>query len=62
MRMIYILSLAGSIIGAVTAFDTMVSSEISAIQEAAGFAMAAAWAVIPYCFCRSIEKMVGGRG
>lgn len=43
------------------AFFSMVSVEtatdISAIQQAAGAAMAASYAIIPYCFARAVSEI-----
>jgi hypothetical protein len=52
----YILVIIGTLIGGFTFFDTMISAE-SAPQQSAGAAMALAWAVLPYCFARAVEKI-----
>lgn len=51
----YILTMIGTAIGGFTLLMTMAAD--SAPQQAAGAAMAVAWAVIPYCFARCVEKI-----
>lgn len=52
----YTLVIIGTLIGGFTFFDSMIAAE-SAPQQAAGAAMAMAWAVLPYCFARAVEKL-----
>lgn len=53
-----ILPLVGSILGGLQVLDTMVRAD-SAPQQAAGMAIACAYAVVPYVFARSLEMMRG---
>ena len=55
-RILWVLPILGSIAGLVVAFMTFTSST-SAPQEAAGFAMACALAVVPYVLARSVMAM-----
>lgn len=52
----YVLTILGAIFGGFQLFSVMIFAE-SAPQQAAGAAMAVAWAVLPYCFARSVEKI-----
>lgn len=55
-RIAHLLTLIGSLIGGWELLNTMAFAE-SAPQQAAGAAMALAWAVLPYCFARAVEKI-----
>ena len=55
-RFAYLLVIIGSLIGGWELLNTMAFAE-SAPQQGAGAAMALAWAVLPYCFARAVEKM-----
>ena len=46
----------GAIIGLMEFVNVMTHSE-SAPQQAGGYAGAIAWAAIPYCFARCVEKV-----
>lgn len=50
----YLLPLLGSIAGGLVLIGTLMSAN-SAPQEAAGFALACALAVVPYVFARAID-------
>lgn len=52
----YLLAVAGTLIGGFTLFNTVMFAD-SAPQQSAGATMALAWAVVPYCFARAIEKL-----
>lgn len=52
----YVLTILGTVIGGFTFFNALLVAD-SAPQQAAGAAMAIAWAVLPYCFARAIEKI-----
>lgn len=52
----YLLVLIGAVIGGIQLGFTLLFAD-SAPQQAAGAAMAMAWAVLPYCFARALEKM-----
>lgn len=56
MRIVFLLPLIGAIIGAPIVMLTIASGG-SAPQEAAGYAMACAFAVVPYVLARSIQIM-----
>lgn len=56
MRIVFLLPLIGAIIGALIVMLTIASGG-SAPQEAAGYAMACAFAVVPYVLARSIQIM-----
>jgi hypothetical protein len=51
----YILTIIGTLIGGTILLFTLLAD--SAPQQGAGAAMAVAWAVIPYCFARAVEKI-----
>ena len=57
MRFIFLLPLIGAVIGGFIVLATMVASG-SAPQEAAGYAMACAFAVVPYVFARSMRMLL----
>lgn len=52
----YVLVILGTIIGGFTFFDTMISAD-TIPQQQAGVIIAIAWAVLPYCFARAVEKI-----
>lgn len=52
----YILVIIGTLIGGYELLNTLAYAE-SAPQQAAGAAMAIAWATLPYCFARAVEKI-----
>lgn len=56
MRIVFLLPLIGAIIGSLITLGTLVMTN-SAPQEAAGYAMACAFAVVPYVLARSIQIM-----
>lgn len=56
MTALWILTLIGAAFGGFTVLVTLAASQ-SAPQEAAGFAMACALAVVPYVFTKAIEGM-----
>ena len=56
-KLLWLIPIAGAVLGGFIALVTMASSA-SAPQEAAGYAMACAFAVIPYVFARAIHEMV----
>lgn len=56
VKLFYGLSLLGAIVGGLD-FAISAASANSAPQQAAGAAMAVAWAVIPYVFARAAEKL-----
>lgn len=51
---IYAMPIIGSIAGTIVILMTMIGSR-SAPQEAAGYAMACAFAVVPYVFARAMD-------
>lgn len=55
-RIVYLLPLLGALAGAFALLLTMAGAR-SAPQEAAGFAMACAFAVVPYVLARAIDFM-----
>lgn len=55
-RLAYIFVIIGVAIGGWELLNTLAFAE-SAPQQAAGAAMALAWAVLPYCFARAVEKL-----
>ena len=55
-RVVYIMPLLGSLAGTLTLLGTWLTAT-TAPQEAAGFAMACALAIVPYVFARSIAFM-----
>lgn len=60
MRLVFVLPLIGAIIGSLIILLTMAASG-SAPQEAAGYAMAAAFAVVPYVFAKAIAGLSAER-
>ncbi len=56
VKLFYLLAFIGALIGALDFIGTMGAAE-SAPQQAAGAAMAMAWAVLPYVCARAMEKM-----
>jgi hypothetical protein len=52
----YAFTVIGSLIGGYELLNTMAFAD-SAPQQAAGAGMALAWAVLPYCFARAVEKL-----
>lgn len=56
MRIVYVFPLIGAIIAVLITLGTLVMTN-SAPQEAAGYAMACAFAVVPYVLARSIQIM-----
>lgn len=52
----YVLVIIGTLIGGYELLNTLAFAE-SAPQQAAGAALALAWAVLPYCFARAVEKL-----
>jgi hypothetical protein len=58
MKFLHVFTLIGVAIGCISLIGCMTAK--SAPQQAAGAAMAAAFAVIPYCFARACEIMVDG--
>jgi len=56
MRFVYVFPLIGAIIAVLITLGTVVMTN-SAPQEAAGYAMACAFAVVPYVLARSIHIM-----
>lgn len=56
MRIVYVFPLIGAIIAVLITLGTLVMTN-SAPQEAAGYAMACAFAVVPYVLARSIHIM-----
>ncbi len=56
MRFVFVLPLIGAIIAVLITLGTLVMTN-SAPQEAAGYAMACAFAVVPYVLARSIHIM-----
>lgn len=54
--LVAVLPLLGALVGGWTFFETMVSAT-SAPQQAAGMAMACAWAILPYVFAKSVEML-----
>lgn len=56
MRFVFFLPMIGAIIGAFIVMLTLAASG-SAPQEAAGYAMACAFAVVPYVFARAIQSL-----
>lgn len=58
MRYLYILPVLGAVLGGQHFLQTLVMAE-SAPQQAAGAAMAVAYAFLPYVFARSMVELVG---
>lgn len=56
MKALWVLTLIGAIFGGLTILITLATSK-GAPQEAAGFAMACALAVVPYVFTRAVQGM-----
>lgn len=56
VKFLYVLTLLGAVVGAGDFLLGLVAAN-SAPQQAAGAAMALAWAVIPYVFARAAEKL-----
>lgn len=56
MQIVYVFPLIGAIIAVLITLGTLVMTN-SAPQEAAGYAMACAFAVVPYVLARSIHIM-----
>jgi hypothetical protein len=56
MRFVFVLPLIGAIIAVLITLGTLVMTN-SAPQEAAGYAMACAFAVVPYVLAKSIQIM-----
>ena len=56
LKFSWIVTLICTVIAALIAFGTMFNAK-SAPQEAAGFAMALAFVVIPYVFTRAVEGL-----
>lgn len=56
MRFVFVLPLIGAIIAVLITLGTLVMTN-SAPQEAAGYAMACAFAVVPYVLARSLQIM-----
>jgi hypothetical protein len=54
MKALHILTILGCLCGGFTLLNTFMTAN-GAPQEGAGAAIAAAFAVIPYCFVRAIE-------
>lgn len=52
----YVLTILGTIIGGFTFFDTLISAD-TIPQQQAGVIIALAWAILPYCFARAVEKI-----
>jgi multisubunit Na+/H+ antiporter MnhE subunit len=52
----WVLSILGSILGAIILFFTLTTSK-GAPQEAAGAAIALAFAILPYCLARAVTEM-----
>ena len=57
MPVLWLIALLGSVAGALFLFMALAAQ--GAPQEAAGAALAIAFAVIPYCLARAVEKMKG---
>lgn len=55
--LLWIPVLAGALLGLLQIFETHATAD-SAPQQAAGFCMALAYAVVPYVLVRAIEKMM----
>lgn len=53
-------TLIGVLFAAQQFYSILVATDISAIQQADGVAIAVAWVVIPYCFARAMEQLLGG--
>src|SRR5258708_4285824 len=60
MKAVHILTILGALFGGVRLIDTLMKAN-TAPQQAAGAALAAAIAVIPYCFARAVEIMASPR-
>lgn len=56
MRLVFVLPLIGALIGSLIILLTLAASG-SAPQEAAGYAMAAAFAVVPYVLAKAIAGL-----
>jgi hypothetical protein len=56
---LWVIVLLGAIGGALQLGQVLTATEIGAPQQAAGAAIAAALAIIPYCFVRAIQFMAG---
>jgi hypothetical protein len=57
MKWLWLLVVGGCVMGGFQAAATLEAD--SAPKQAAGMAMAIAWAVIPYCFVRALQQMDG---
>lgn len=58
MQLVWLLPLLGAIVGAITIGLTMAGAT-SAPQEAAGYAAACAFAIVPYVFAKAVQGMGG---
>ena len=56
MRIVFLLPILGSILGALIVFLT-IASKASAPQEAAGYSLACAAAIVPYVLARAVVLM-----
>lgn len=52
----WIATIVGCVLGALTLLGGLFGGD-TAVQEAAAFALAAAFAVIPYCLARALSEM-----
>ena len=57
MKVLWLLTLIGALFGGATILFTLAASS-SAPQQAAGFAMACALAIVPYVFSKAVQGMV----
>jgi hypothetical protein len=58
MKALWILVILGVVAGTFQFIGVLSSTSVSAPQQAAGGAMAVAYAILPYCFVRAIQFMV----
>ena len=58
MSFLWLFTLLGTCVSALIMFGTFVGAK-GAPQEAAGYAMACAFAVVPYVFTRAVQGMTG---
>jgi hypothetical protein len=57
MKVLWVLVILGVAAGTLQFIEVLTSTSISAPQQAAGGAMAVAFAILPYCFVRAIQFM-----
>jgi hypothetical protein len=55
---VFLVALAGTALAAIQLYEIATAAQVSAPQQGAGAAMAAAYAIVPYCFARSIQAIL----